>query len=605
MNREEGFGIHIGNTSMSIAVLRQRDKVEVLANPEGYRVIPSLISVRDGEIEVGMAAKREMIRNQSGTLQAVIAMSSGFPCGEIPAVNSSVRSEGDDDNLTFNFPGLSLDRRTAFSALFEQLRGRNLSVVRRACFPVMATGGPPSPDFSREEQRAVIRFLFHKGLTGAAMCREFEVVLRVIASSNATKPPPYDAVVAVSNCFISSSAATRDLVSAASEKGFQVLKVLPSCLLPIVAYPSDLHDCGLYLVLHIGGLSLEAQCLRTVMGCTYNVGSKIMFGWAGDDILEAFTAFLAGEFNRKHRMDPMTQYRPRAKLLRAAEDVMQRLSRLSTAQLCVESLMDGIDFEVNVTRARFEIAVQKNLEKIVSFVLDFMKDIELKDIKAIKKVYVSGGASQIPALKIAVRQTFASSGCSILDSIAGDQCLAIGAAKQLNNLFDTFSNIPKNYSTEANGDTSRTKGSGKKLANGNAGKLVNGTGTTEQNSTPVVNGSAELTCVSDIKLCVAKFTYEFRMGGFRVVLCQPGMFLPVHSEFELKLTPGQKWAVVERCAAVDGRISRTIVAKHSLPTSAKSDDSVKIRTVVAGKKDVKVHFLSKESVEINSDQTAS
>ncbi|CAG0897824.1 unnamed protein product [Cyprideis torosa] len=42
----------------------------------------------------------------------------------------------------------------------------------------MATGGSPPPDFSREEQRSVIRFLFHKGLTGAAIHRELEDVLR-------------------------------------------------------------------------------------------------------------------------------------------------------------------------------------------------------------------------------------------------------------------------------------------------------------------------------------------------------------------------------------------------------------------------------------------
>jgi histone-lysine N-methyltransferase SETMAR len=41
----------------------------------------------------------------------------------------------------------------------------------------MATGGAADPVFSREEQRAVIRFFFHKGMTGTAIHRELRDVL--------------------------------------------------------------------------------------------------------------------------------------------------------------------------------------------------------------------------------------------------------------------------------------------------------------------------------------------------------------------------------------------------------------------------------------------
>ena len=62
---------------------------------------------------------------------------------------------------------------------------------------------------------------------------------------------------------------------------------------------------------------------------------------------------------RKYKADPRETKRGRQKLLASAETVKHVLSTLDTANCYIESLYEGIDFNANVTRARFENELSK------------------------------------------------------------------------------------------------------------------------------------------------------------------------------------------------------------------------------------------------------
>ncbi|HJG21877.1 MAG TPA: Hsp70 family protein, partial [Enterococcus durans] len=56
------IGIDLGTTNSAVAVL-EGNEAKIIANPEGNRTTPSVVSFKNGEIQVGEVAKRQAVTN--------------------------------------------------------------------------------------------------------------------------------------------------------------------------------------------------------------------------------------------------------------------------------------------------------------------------------------------------------------------------------------------------------------------------------------------------------------------------------------------------------------------------------------------------------------
>ena len=92
----------------------------------------------------------------------------------------------------------------------------------------------------------------------------------------------------------------------------------------------------------------------------------IIVNTVSNDLKIFFSEMIAKEFIRKYKADPRETKRGKTKLKINAENAKHVLSSLDTANCYIESLHEGIDYNGNLSRSRFELEFSK-----VSLYFDF------------------------------------------------------------------------------------------------------------------------------------------------------------------------------------------------------------------------------------------
>jgi heat shock protein 1/8 len=150
----------------------------------------------------------------------------------------------------------------------------------------------------------------------------------------------------------------------------------------------------------------------------------------GSDIDNALVQFLAEEFSKKNKKDLnsfTSNKKAMSRLKAAAERAKRTLSSSTTASVEIDALFEGIDFYINITRAKLE-----------SLSLSFFKrameplDIVLSDAKMgkgeIDDVVLVGGSTRIPKIQEMLSSYF--NGKELCRNINPDEAVAYGAAVQ-------------------------------------------------------------------------------------------------------------------------------------------------------------------------------
>uniref|UniRef100_L7M698 Putative heat shock protein 14 n=1 Tax=Rhipicephalus pulchellus TaxID=72859 RepID=L7M698_RHIPC len=388
------FGLYFGNTNLCLAIHKDGN-TEAVTNDSGDRVTPAVIAFTNGEKSVGLAAKSEMARNPSGTicnLKCLLAATSPEEVQKI-ASDSPCKIVTEGDRVHYEVSSADNGRST-----------------RHSCSDVLV-------------------YLFRK---------MFEV-----AESQASDE--YPAVVTVPPEFDEQQ---RQLVAAAATKaGFKVLRLVNEPTAAALAYhmgtaPSP--DVCRYLLYRLGGRTASASVVAVCNGAYRLVAhATAQPALGGRDFTAAVVEHCAQEFKRQSRgADLRESRRALARLWNAAETAKHVLATLETAHCSAESVYEGMDLSLNISRARFESLLGSLLTRCAELVDEVLRQggLEASDIH---KVVLCGGSTKVRRLRSLLASRFPTS--QLLDTHSPDEVVALGAAMQaalLSSRGETVRDVP-------------------------------------------------------------------------------------------------------------------------------------------------------------------
>jgi len=121
--------------------------------------------------------------------------------------------------------------------------------------------------------------------------------------------------------------------------------------------------------------------------------------------LESQVDHFVSEFQRKIKKDLRTNQRAMRRLRTACERAKRTLSTSTVAHIEIDSLLDGIDFNSSLTRARFEEMNIEYFRKCLAPVEKVLTDAKVSKSQ-VDDVVLVGGSTRIPKVQMLLSDFF-------------------------------------------------------------------------------------------------------------------------------------------------------------------------------------------------------
>ncbi|ODQ80996.1 hypothetical protein BABINDRAFT_170707 [Babjeviella inositovora NRRL Y-12698] len=374
------IGIAFGNTSSSIAVATSDGKVDVIANPDGDRSIPSALSYVGADEYHGQQAVNQLVRNASSTIVNFRDFI-GVPFAELPA---SAFSEISSKPLNYNGQvGYKID---GSDVSIQEVTKRHLKQVKLAAEDYIG-----------------------KTVEGVVM----------------TVPTNF------------SDVQKAELKKVSADSGLPILQFInePSAaLLAHLSVDDKLLQDRTYVVADFGGVRSDAAVIAVRGGILTILATAHDLNLGGDSLDNALADFFAADFKKKYQANPKSNPRSLAKLKAACIITKKTLSNVQTSTISIDSLADGYDYHTTINRLRYELVARDVLSKMAAFTESVVLRAGLETLD-IDEVLLVGGTSHTPKLASNVAFIFPESAVVVAPSldtkaINPAELIARGAALQ-------------------------------------------------------------------------------------------------------------------------------------------------------------------------------
>jgi len=379
--KSTAVGIDLGTTYSCVGIYRDGE-VQIIANDQGNRTTPSYVAWTDEERLLGDSAKNQVASNPTNTVfdaKRLIGRRFDDPVvqADIKLWPFTVVSDG------------SADDKPIIEVYYQNVKKQ----------------------FHAEEISSMI-------LTKMKHTAEAFVGTRV-----------KEAVITVPAYFNDSQRqATKD---AGEIAGLNVLRIVNEPTAAAIAYGLDAKaDKGVetcILIFDMGGGTFDVSILAitdTVFEVRATAGDPHL---GGEDFDNKLVQHCMNEFKRKHSCDMSGNQRAIRRLRSQCERAKRSLSSQTQVTIDIDSLHDGNDFSLKLSRAKFEEINMTYFKAAMDPVAQCLADSGMsKD--HIAEIVLVGGSTRIPKVQQLISDFFG--GKELCKDINPDEAVAYGAAVQ-------------------------------------------------------------------------------------------------------------------------------------------------------------------------------
>lgn len=371
------IGIDLGTTFSCIGVF-MNDRVEIIPNDQGNRTMPSYVAFDENDRMVGEAAKNQLGRNPQNT------------------IFDAKRFIG----KRFNDPSVQEDMKHMAVDIISDSNNKPQ-------FKVNAYGEEKT--FYPEEISSMVL---------AKLKQSAEAFLG---------KPVKDAVITVPAYFNDAQRqATKD---AGVIAGLNVLRIINEPTAAALAYGLDrkFERERHVLIFDCGGGTHDVSLLSIEDGVFEVLATNGDVHLGGQDIDNRIIEYCMQEFKRKTKLDPYKSVKSISRLRGEAEKAKRTLSSNTVVSISVDSFFEGVDLNVQLTRAKFEELCTDLFKRCLDPVDQVLKDAKI-DKSKVDDIVLVGGSTRIPKIQQLLSDYF--NGKELCKSINPDECVAYGAAVQ-------------------------------------------------------------------------------------------------------------------------------------------------------------------------------
>ena len=367
------IGIDLGTTYSCVGVW-MNGKVEIIANEQGDRTTPSYVAFSDTERLVGQPAKSQAALNPKNTV---------YDAKRLIGRNFTDQTVKDD--------------------------------MKHYSFNVVSDGN----------NRPVVQ------LEDGTIYRPEQISAMVLESMKKTAEnflghEVKKAVVTVPAYF--NDAQRQSTKDAAIIAGLDVLRIVNEPTAAALAYGLDKNDGEKnVLIFDLGGGTFDVSLLTIDNGMFEVKATAGDTHLGGEDFDNRMVNLCIDHFKMKTKKDVSKNDRALRRLRTACEKAKRTLSNTTSAKIEVEALFDGSDFEMTMTRARFEELCGDLFRNCIEPVEKVLRDAKM-DKSNVHDVVLVGGSTRIPKVQKLLQDFFG--GKELCRSINPDEAVAYGAAVQ-------------------------------------------------------------------------------------------------------------------------------------------------------------------------------
>ena len=371
----KAIGIDLGTTYSCVATM-EGGQAKVIENPEGMRTTPSVVAfTKDGQILVGMPAKRQAVTNPENTVFAIKRL--------IGRRYDDPIVEKDKGLVPYKIvPGPNGDA-------WVEVQGKKYS-------PSQISG------FILQKMKETAEAYLGEKVN--------EAVITVPAYFNDSQRQ-----------------ATKD---AGQIAGLEVLRIINEPTAAALAYGLEKKGQGKVAVYDFGGGTFDISILEIAEGVFEVKATNGDTFLGGEDIDKRVVDYLADEFKKEQRIDLRNDRLALQRLREAAEKAKIELSSTLETEINLPFITADQHgpkhLQIKLTRAKLEALVDDLIQRTIPLCQAALKDANLKT-SDIDEVILVGGQTRMPKIQETVKKFF---GREPHKGVNPDEVVAVGAAIQ-------------------------------------------------------------------------------------------------------------------------------------------------------------------------------